>query len=331
MSQPDLLDRLRDARPIAPTELRERVRLIAAQAPSPRRTLTWRRSLVVLVPVAAAIIAAVVILPGGGKQAESVQVPESALAAQTLTPSLAESSASQARGAAPAPEVKTSAPIPSATRIQNYSASLDLQLPTAAAVSDAARRAVAIATALSGYQQRVTIDAGGKTGYADIVLRIPVGNVREAIRRLSGLGRVTSENVSIQDLQTQVNTTDQRIARLQGRLTALRAEPQTTQTEHQITALTTRIENLQRARAATVRTAHYSTVSLQLTTPPPATPKAPRKPGPLHGLGIAFHWLWIGAVYALALGAPLLALIAAGWFLARTLRRRREERLLRLT
>jgi Domain of unknown function (DUF4349) len=328
MSQPDLLDSLRDTRLTAPPELRERVRLISAQAPvAPRRRVTWRRSLVVLVPVAAAIVAAVVLVPRGTKQATPPPVVEGGIAqpgsvAGALTP------LNLAAGTATAKAVAPSLPTPAGDRLQSYAASLELQLPTPAAVSAASRRAVAIATSLSGYQQSVSLNAGGKAGYANIVLRIPRQNVRTAISRLTALGRVTSENVSIQDLQTQVTSTDRQIATLQRQLATLRAQTQTTQVERQITTLTDRVERLQRARAATVRTAHYSTVSLQLTTPPAAPPKT-HKPGPLHGLGIAFHWVWIGAVYVLALGTPLLALLAAIWLAARSIRRRREESLLR--
>src|SRR5580692_2843817 len=76
MSQPDLTSRLRAARPVAPPDLRERVRLIAAEATAPRRArITWRRAAVVLVPVAAAIIAAVVFVPSGQRQAGPVPVP----------------------------------------------------------------------------------------------------------------------------------------------------------------------------------------------------------------------------------------------------------------
>jgi hypothetical protein len=328
MSQPDLLDRLRDARPTAPAELRERVRLIAAQAPAaPQRRITWRRSLLVLVPVAAAIAATVLLLPSGTKQATVVPEPfavthSEAAGAAAVPQNLTAGVAATAKAAA--------LPTPTGSRLQRYSASLALQLPTPAAVSAASRRAVAIATSLSGYQQSVSLNAGGKTGYASIVLRIPRGNVREAISRLSALGRVTSENVSIQDLQTQVNAGDRQIASLQRQLAVLRAQTPTTQIEHRIAVLTARIQALQRTRAAALRTAHYSTVSLTLTTPPPATPKI-HKTGPLHGLGIAFHWVWIGAVYALALGTPLLALLTAIWFGARSIRRRREEELLRRT
>ena len=61
MSQPDLARTLREARPVAPAELRERVRLVAAQASPPRRQLvTWRRALVLAVVVGAAVAAGVI-------------------------------------------------------------------------------------------------------------------------------------------------------------------------------------------------------------------------------------------------------------------------------
>ena len=60
MSQRDLVAELRGARIAAPADVRERVRLIAAAAtPAPRR-FTWRRALVVALPVAAAVAASIV-------------------------------------------------------------------------------------------------------------------------------------------------------------------------------------------------------------------------------------------------------------------------------
>jgi hypothetical protein len=67
-------------------------------------------------------------------------------------------------------------------------------------------------------------------------------------------------------------------------------------------------------------------VSLQLTTKAPAIKRD--KPGPLHGLGTAFRWIGIGAVYVLALGTPAVLLITLVWFAVRALRRRREAQLL---
>ena len=70
MSQRDLIAQLREARPTAPEELRERVRLlVAAQAPPPHRRLTWKRAALVLVPAIAAVVAAVVAIPRGGERA----------------------------------------------------------------------------------------------------------------------------------------------------------------------------------------------------------------------------------------------------------------------
>src|SRR5258706_1679545 len=60
MSQRDLTAELRGARITAPPELRERVRLIAAADTTPTRRFTWRRGLVVALPVAAAIAASIV-------------------------------------------------------------------------------------------------------------------------------------------------------------------------------------------------------------------------------------------------------------------------------
>jgi hypothetical protein len=327
MSQPDLIAQLREARPVAPPELRERVRLIAVEATvPPSRRITWRRAAVVFVPVAAAIVAAVVLLPRGGKQATGpiAGVPTVQRGVPGAIPSFSAHGAGALSGTVKTPEL---APAPSSTRLQRYSATLDLELSTPTDVAAASRRAVAIAASLSGYQQAVVVRTASKTGYAHIVLRIPTGNVREAIRRLSALGRITAEDVSIQDVQVQVNAADKRIADLQTQLAALQAQPQTTDTERRVASLTAQIQRLQRARASTVRAAHYATVELQLTTPAAATP-VHHKPGPLHGLGIAFHWVWIGGVYALALGTPLALLVAAIWLLARTVRRRREDRLL---
>jgi hypothetical protein len=325
MSQPELIAVLRQARPVAPRELRERVRLIAAEAAvPPRRRITWRRAAVVLVPVAAAIVAAVVLLPRADHSSTAVEKQPLPVLSAGSGAAHAQNEFSLAPGTA---KVAPSLPTPSSTRLQRYSASLELRLPSPRAVSDASKRATRIIAALGGYPSSLNVEAGGNSGYANLVLRVPRVHVQVAVSRLAALGRIVNESVSIADLEAQANSTARLIARLQGQLTALQAETQTTQTERQIAALTSRIQSLQRGQAATARTAHYATINLQLTTVAPAAP-AQRGHGPLHGLGIAFHWLWIGAVYVVALGAPLVALLGLVWLAARTARRRREDALL---
>jgi hypothetical protein len=200
-------------------------------------------------------------------------------------------------------------------------------VPTSAAVSSDTQHAIAIANSLGGYSSFVNVDAGGKSGYAEIRLRIPKVHVQEAVRRLSALGRVTGENVRIQDLTAGVNATDRLIERLQAKLATLRTLFQTTLVQRQIASLTTQIERLQRGRANTVRTASYATVALSLSTPP-TTPAGPHHHGPLHGLATAFRWIGIGAIYALAIGTPLLVLGALVWLASGAIRRRREDSLL---
>jgi hypothetical protein len=328
MSQPDLINRLRDAHVTAPPELRERVRLVAAQAATPPRRLNWRRASLVLVPVAIAAAVAVAVLPRGGKQAMPQPVPY-----ERTAPATDQAIGSLSAGAATSKAAPT-LPGASTKRLQQYSASLALRLATPAAVSDTASRSLRIAAILGGYPRSVDLDAAGKTGYANLVLRVPRPHLQEAVQRISGLGTVTGAHVQIQDLQARVSATDRLIDRLQRRLGVLRtrlAEASTPQerdrAQRQIDALTRRIERLQQGKADTVRASRYATLQVQLATPPP-TPRHEAGHGPLHGLGVAFHWLWVGAVYAVALVAPFVLLLALGWLAVRAVRRRREEALL---
>jgi hypothetical protein len=321
MSQLDLARQLRAARPVAPAELRERVHLVAAQAPTPhRRLVTWRRALVLAVVVGASVAAGVIATRPAHHNVirEGIPVASAPAAARHAIPH---------KGAVDTIAGSGAAPIPTAKRIQNYSASLELRVPTGAAVSHSTQHAIAIATSLGGYYSSLDQDVGGKTGYANIRLRIPKQHVVEAVHRLAALGRVLRENVRVQDLTAGVSSTDRLIARLQTRLATLRTQFQSTLVQRQIASLTTQIERLQRGRANTVRTARYATVALSLSTPP-TTPAGPRHHGPLHGLATTFRWIGIGAVYALAIGLPLLALAALTWLAVRSIRRRREDALL---
>jgi hypothetical protein len=221
-------------------------------------------------------------------------------------------------------------PPPDTSRAQKYSATLELRVPSANAVSTATTRALRIVDGLGGYPLRVNIDAREKAGSAYLVLRVPRNRVQDAIRQLGALGTIVAGNVQIQDLQTGVDANARLIARLQKRLAALREQPQTDEVQRQIAAITAQIERKQRAQATTLRAAQLASVELRIATPPVPV-EAEDGDGPLHGLGVAFRWVGIGAVYALALGAPIVLLLALGWWLARRVGRRREERLLSRT
>lgn len=315
MSQRDLVAELRAARVEAPSEVRARVRLIAAAAPRPPRRLTWRRALVVVVPAAAAIAAAVVFTrPSSNDQL-----------ARPLGPLHVDSSVTRA-ATAPSAGRTLIAPPAAKNRVQTYGATLALRVDTARHVSDGVKQALRIAGSLGGYAAAVHADTHGQRAVADLTLKIPREHVQEALARLSQLGTITEENVSTLDRQAQLDATGRLIARLQKRLAALRAEPSTPALATQITALVARIERLQRSEADIRRVAHYATVRLHLETPLVVTAKHGH--GRLHGVGVALGWLGVGAVYALALGLPVAFVLALIWLVARFVRRRRVDALL---
>jgi hypothetical protein len=275
MSPRDVLAELRSAQVEAPAELRARVRLIAAQAPEPRRPR--RRFALVLVPVVAAAIAAgvffstrpsphpaTVVLHGEAVQRGSVRTLRAA-----------------------------GVPAPSPKRAQRYSASLQLEVKNVRRTVALALRVVA---GLGGFPASVHVDTTKSHGDAELLLRVPRKHVQAAVARLGRLGAVTGEQVDIQDLQAGLNATDRTIARLQRELEALRAQPLTDATKREIAALTAHVVTLQRQESQTVRTAHFATVRLSLSTPP-AKPKAHHH---RHYLRDALPWLG-GAAAALLL------------------------------
>jgi hypothetical protein len=322
MSQRDLVAELRAARIQVPSEVRERVRAIAAEAGAPSRPRRFRsrRSLVLLFPVAAALVGAVVLTRHGGSENDRL-AQRGAIA---TVPFRAESAPS---AAVPAPSAKAFAPAPSSTRVQRYGATIGLQVASPNAVSNAVKRALAITAALGGHPTSVHASSADKAGAADLVLRIPRRHVQEAVTRLSQLGTITSEQVDVQDLQAGLDATSRRIARLQRQLATLRAEPQTPERDRAIATITAQVERLQRGQAATIRAAQLATVRLHVATPPAVQP-AHHGHGPLHGIGTAAYWTAIGGAYALAFGIPLIALALLVWLIVRTVRRRRVDALL---
>lgn len=294
MSQRDVVAELRAARIVTPREVRARIRMIAADAPGrERRQFAWRRTLVLAVPVAAAIAAAVVLTR-----------PASHHVAARTTPAVAQGAATfsaHARGA-----LEKAAPLAVPTtpkRVQTVSASLSLRV---ASISDGVRRAVGIATSLSGYAAAVHAQTEGAVGTADLTLKVPRLNAQAAVDRLSRLGSVESESLDLTDRQAGLNATGREIARLQAQLKALRAAHAPAD---RIARLVARIQSLQRGESATRNHAHFATISVHLATAAKTTRAS-------HA-GRDAEWA--------AVGAAILALLLLAFRFAR---RYREYRLL---
>ncbi len=330
MSQRDAVAELRTNKPAAPVEVRERVRMISGAEPASRRrfNFTWRKAGLVLAPAVVAVVAATIGIRGGGTERDTLRTAgtERAAADPATTksaPSTFETPTDMSRSGGAA-----TTPAPNPNRIQDYDAYLRLRVKNGDGVSDAAKRAVAVARSLGGYASYTSVDNGGPEGSATIRLRVPIQHVQEAVARLSGLGTIVSEQVEIQDLTAEVNSVDRQIDRLQRRLRELRAQPQTEETQRRIESLTREVERLQRGRASTVRDARLATVTLELTTREAEVPVKPDESSRLDGAWTALGWIGIVALYGLIVGAPFALFAAVAWVGWRFNRRRAEARLL---
>ncbi len=298
---------LRAARPVAPAALRERVQSIAAagEPAHRRRPLPWRRVSLAAVPTAltAAAIAGVAIgltgrshpssppvsvLSAGATHGSGAATPQE----RTLVPS-AKRAAAPPFGVAPAPG-----------RLQDYRATLELEVPNARALSDRTKRAVRIARALGGTVSQISVSTAGARGSALLVLLIPTARVTTAIDELGALGRIVAQHLDVLDVERRIDA-------LRARVVAASGDERT---------------RLQKQLFAEVRRARLSIVSVAFRTPPPVvtTPK-PHHESMAHRILRAEGriGLYLGLV-----GGPVLALVALAWLVWRGGRRIAERRLL---
>jgi len=354
MSVPDGIDErfgtlvgeLRSGETAASPELRERVRAIATRGPEPpgarfRSRLPRRRAALVLVPVCALVAAAVgvgVFTSGGGqKRAVELERPPSPrapsaglfAAGRPDVPATAKVPASL--GAADSASLP-----PSGSRHQLYSVDLHLRVSDLSATT---KRAIQLTRGWGGYVLRVDSGAGQKAGDAYLALRVPIGKVQTALAKLTALGTIVANHVSIQDIQGQLNKrygqmADLRaqIAKLRARLTdagltdSLRAALQAAIAQRQASLV-----ELQDAQTAQKTRASFATVALELQTKKAAA-VAPSKPSrigeALHNIGRVLVTEAEILVYVLLIGAPFVIFAALLWAARRSYRRRREEELL---
>jgi hypothetical protein len=354
MSSLDLLNELRSGRPVASESLRQRVRAIGAAEPVPRRrTVTLRRASIVLVP--ACLIALVGagalhgLLSGTGDKPAALR-GEAATTVMRKAPTPVELAPLQDRGLAPhrsassgvlAPAQRAQIGLPpSGVRLQNYTAFLRLHVADLDKLSSATKDAMRFTRRVGGYV--ASVDYGtGKRGQAALVLRIPVDRVQQAVVHFSGLGTILTQQVSIEDVQGQVNDQTKRIAVLRQQVAiierTLRTQTLTPEArarlEIQLANTKARLAAAVRQKGATVRRARLARVSLTLTTEKETA--VPSKPGridnALDDAGAILTKEAAIALYVLVVAGPLLLLAAAALAGGRLLRRRGEQRLLERT
>jgi hypothetical protein len=327
----------------APPRLRERIRALGEPAPRSlqRPRLPLRRTLLVLAPVCVLAIAAAAVVHG---VLSSSSHPVAAVAPKAKTAG-GHSGAAFPPATSPQDQALTpratrdSLPAPSPTRHQDYQADLRVRVKDYDALGRQTAAAMRITTGLGGYVASVEqSNATGAPGEADLVLRVPVSNVERAMIRLSALGTVLDQHVSIVDLERTVQQQRDRIRALRIRIAKIIAALQQSLPADVRLRLQFQLDDARQALARvtgsqkeTLREAALSRIALTLTTEHAAAVTRHhegRFTTAVESAGAFLAAAGAVALLVLIVISPLIALALLWWYGARAWRRREERRLL---
>ena len=322
---PELIQELRASRPSAPAELRARVRAVASERPIRSPWASWRfplrRGMLVAVPAAAALAIASAGVLGIARSDSPEPISQAALEKSPLQAS---------------PEYDTST-AGSGARAQRVNAMLTVEVKDANAVSHAAQSALDLTRSLGGYVVASSV-ATGDEGSASITVRVPVDKVQDAITGLSDLGRLVSQQVTIDDLQQNLDeltrreaSTRTQIARIRARLESETLDPQTEAVlRSRLQTLRADLVSIRGELAATNAEARMSTIQLSVVTPGATGAVAPasRIDRMIDEALNVLAWEGVVALGLLIVLAPFALVGLAAWLGRRVYRRHEEERLL---
>jgi hypothetical protein len=353
----DLVRELRGARPQVPAALAQRVARLSLDEPvaAPRRAVRrWRPSLVA-VPAFALLVAGV----GAGLFLTRDQPRQSATprpeATQTVVqqgrtygtavhgaPATKKSLAQPLQALSPATtgeqdSVTAATVAPPPFRPTDIHASYRLHLKDAHALAQATQRAMRIVRGYGGYVVSAqTSEPGDGQADSTLVLRVPIGHVQQAIARLSALGEILEQNVSLRDLGAPIKQARTRAESLRAELaslehtlaTQLLSPEQRARLEGQVAVDKARLKAALIQARDLSKQARLAKIQLELTTRSDKAAVAPPKPGQAHRT-LTRAWHLLGRELAFVLAALLvlspLAVLGALAFAGRRIWRRREE------
>jgi len=345
MSAPEYAELIRELRAIpsaAPESVRERVRALGE--PAPRWSipqLPWRRSLLVLAPVCVIGVLVAAVVHGVLSSSPSDQAFEHV---QSGAQHGAAGSNKQTFGPATdatTPQVLRSPIVPPTSgRHQDYDAWMRIRVKDLDALTQETNEAMQVVRSCGGYVASVNqTTTAGAPGEADLVMRVPVAHVEDALVRLADLGTVLDRRLSIVDLEQTLRQQHQRILRL--RLFIARATAELQQSlpadvrlrlQFALEQAKASLSQVARANKGTLRVAALSRISLTLTTEHAATAVRKGGAGRFHRAATsAGHFLaGAGAVvlFLLIVLSPVIVLVVLGVLGVRAYRRREERRLL---
>jgi hypothetical protein len=328
------IEALREAPPRAPEALRERVHVLRRPERHGFRLPRPRRALLAVAAGAAALSVGLAAFHGirstSGPTVVATSVPAVERVAQP--PAVGSGALDQA------PKAQV-APTPSGKRLQRYEASITVRVDSDR-LGGATNRATRIARSLGGYAASVQYRTPqGEPGESYLELRVPTQNVQEALARLTGLGTLVSQQISVKDLQQTLERQTAQIAQLRRRVRlltdALRSPAltplQRIQIKLELGDAKRALAQRTHARKGTIAAGTLARVSLVLTEAQHAV-VPPVHHGRLHRLlGSAVSFLALEAtilLYGLIVLGPVLAVAALAWWGLGARRRRDEQRLL---
>jgi hypothetical protein len=341
MTSPDLIHELRKSRPAAPTALRAQVREIAAEEATPRASfwprlrLPVRRIALVAVPAAAAVaITSAGVLGLARSDGEVAVLRDRAGTTESFEKSLPQTAAPETlQGAL----TQDSGIAPDLGRAQRVSAMLTVEVADSNGVSQAAQKALALTESLGGHVVSANVSTGDE-GSAALTVRVPVAKVQDAVIQLSALGRIVSQQVTIDDLQASLDTLERRERSVRAQIALVSAQLETedldattrARLESRLQTLRGELRQLRRDTAATNAEARMATIQLSVVTPGVlgAVPVPSRLDRTLDEALNVLVWEGVVALAIAIVAAPFALLVLAMWLGRRFYRRREEDRLL---
>jgi hypothetical protein len=231
------------------------------------------------------------------------------------------------------------ADITSGGRLADLRATLLLKVENRDQLSQQTAQAMKIARSFSGYVVAARVKApsrGVATSYLE--LKVPAARSQEALIKISSLGKILSQDVSLNDLKVTVTSQSKQILGLRREIASLRkslTDPTlSTQARSQLQAkldqAKAKLGALRVTHQQTIRRGRLATITVTFTTGD--LPKIAAKPSRIHkalnrawdGLSSEISW----AAIALIVASPFLLLAALLALLVRSRRRREERRLL---
>jgi autonomous glycyl radical cofactor GrcA len=231
------------------------------------------------------------------------------------------------------------AQITSGNRLAELRAVLTLKVANSDQLSQRTAQAMKIARSLSGYvvsTQTNVPSRGVATSY--LVLKVPATRSQDALIAISGLGKILSQDISLEDVKGTVTSESQTIQALKREIASLEQTlsqqtltPQArSQLQIELARDRARLSSLQTQRTKDILRGRLATITLTLTTGD--LPKLPTSPSRIHkaidkawnGLSSEISWAATGLIVA----SPFLLLAAVAALLVRSRRRREERRLL---